>query len=695
MVLTSFEQQFSPHSIVSAVFREELTLRSPRPVQFVDISLPSSKAGQDAEAEATLTYLATTFALRRPDLIVCVGGVAALFAQKYRQRLFPETPLLFSSVDQRFVDNGLLTKSDAAVAVAIDEQRIVENILQLLPDTTTLAVVIGASGIEEAWRKDFIYAFRSLTNRLRIIWFNNLSFEEMLKRSAALPPHSAIFFAHLGVDAHGIAQVEDRALPALRAIANAPIFGAYNRQLGHGIVGGPVLDLDELGRNTARVAGRMLQGESPPHPTMPAQRLSTPSFDAAELDRWHINDNRLPAGSVVLFRERSIWQRYRTPIVATVAIGLGETALIVALLILRIKRRRMERLLHESEARFRLLADSAPVMIWVSGEDKRCTDFNRAWLTFTGRPLEEEVGDGWAAGVHTEDIQECLRIYGDAFDRREPFHMEYRLRRFDGEYRWIHNAGVPRFAADGTFIGYTGSCMDITDQKVAKEALSNLSRRLIQAHEAERTWIARELHDDISQRFSMLIARFDDLVAQLPIANTMSHVTFADLSEKWRVLLADIGALSHRLHSTSLDYLGLRGAAAAVCRELSNQCGVTIRFQGDSIPDDLPPETSLALFRVLQEALTNAMKHSGAREVDVVLRGTDDLLDLSVIDDGCGFDPEDALPHSGLGLVSMRERLHLIKGNLTVHSRSGEGTRIHACVRVSAQTDSMVSLSTT
>ena len=132
------------------------------------------------------------------------------------------------------------------------------------------------------------------------------------------------------------------------------------------------------------------------------------------------------------------------------------------------ERKLSEQALLESEMRFRTVADAAPVLIWMAGPDKLCTFFNKGWLDFTGRKLEQELGNGWAEGVHREDFDRCLNIYKNSFDARQPFTMEYRLRRSDGEYRWVLDSGTPRFSDDGAFLGYIGSCIDIAERKQAE-----------------------------------------------------------------------------------------------------------------------------------------------------------------------------------------------------------------------------------
>jgi PAS domain S-box-containing protein len=327
-------------------------------------------------------------------------------------------------------------------------------------------------------------------------------------------------------------------------------------------------------------------------------------------------------------------------------------------------------------------------MIWMSGPDKLCTYFNQPWLAFTGRQLEDELGNGWEERVHPEDLKNCLDTYARAFDLRERFEMRYRLLRHDGEYRWLSDIGVPRLGSDGSFSGYVGSCTDVTDHKLAEEAMANIGRKLIEAHEEERTWIARELHDDVNQRIALLIIELE----RFNYEPRHSPVEFNDHIRQIHQGLSDIGhdiqALSHRLHSSKLEYLGIVVAAKSFCKEFSEQQDVEIDFDHTEMPQSMPREISLCLFRVLQETLQNAVKHSGVRRFTVKLHGSDGEVQLTVSDMGVGFDPQDANNRRGLGLISMRERVQLVKGEISIKSRPGGGTTIYARVPLDTGTDS-------
>ena len=340
-----------------------------------------------------------------------------------------------------------------------------------------------------------------------------------------------------------------------------------------------------------------------------------------------------------------------------------------------------EQALRESEERFRLVANTAPVKIWMSGPDKLCTYFNKRWLEFTGRSLEQEMGNGWAEGVHPDDFDRCLKTYTESFDAREPFVMEYRLRRYDGEYRWLLDSGVPRFNVDGSFTGYIGSCIDVSARKAAEDALASVGRRLIEAHEEERAWIGRELHDDVNQRLALLAVELDHCKQQ-PADSFHVQKVIQHAQERITEIARDVQALSHRLHSSKLDYLGFAAAASSLSRDIAQQSKVRVNFSDQGVPRNLPKEIGLCLFRVLQESLQNAVKHSGTKDFEVRLSCTDSRLELTVVDHGRGFDPDADVNHRGLGLISMRERLQLVNGSFSIESKTHFGTTVRASVHL-------------
>ena len=243
----------------------------------------------------------------------------------------------------------------------------------------------------------------------------------------------------------------------------------------------------------------------------------------------------------------------------------------------------------------------------------------------------------------------CLETYTHAFDSRQPFKMEYRLRRHDGEYRSVLDSGVPIVVSDCTFAGYVGSVIDVTDLRLANEALSNLSRKLMEAQEAERNWIASELHDDLAQQGAGVAMQLHRLGHALP-SGSPEHVRCKRLYDQAASLTRNIHAVSHRLHSLGLELLGIESAAAQFCEDLSEQHGVQIAFSVDSVPEDLPNEVALALFRVLQESVTNAVKHSGVRKV--AWRCAGHIASFSSRSSmRRRFDPEATIRTQGLGLI--------------------------------------------
>jgi len=339
-------------------------------------------------------------------------------------------------------------------------------------------------------------------------------------------------------------------------------------------------------------------------------------------------------------------------------------------------RRHAEQVLSESEERFRLVANNAPVLIWMSGTSRFFSFVNQGWLNFTGRRLEQELGEGWLSLVHPDDLDGCLDIYDSAFDRRTDFEREFRLRRRDGEYRWIVDFGVPRFERDGTFCGYIGSCVDITERKSSEEALHNLSGRLIQAQEQERARIARELHDDFSQRLAILGIGLGQLWKKLPESDVEERAKILEMLESMKEISSDIHSLSHELHSSKLEHVGLPAALRGLSKEISDKYNIEIEFRESELSGNIPKEVALCLFRVAQESLNNIVKHSHTQTAKVELAVRNELVTLRISDSGTGFDLDRQSDHSGIGLIGMSERLRLVGGKLSVNSDPNQGTEI-------------------
>jgi signal transduction histidine kinase len=521
-------------------------------------------------------------------------------------------------------------------------------------------VIIGSSPVEQFWLQQMKREFRRFGDRLQFSWTNDLSFDAIKQRSRTMPAQSAIFFALLSVDGKGEPQVDGDTLTSLHAVANAPMFGLYG--MGAGIVGGPLLSTEELSRKTADVALRVLAGESPGRIKTPVQRTGRPTYDARELRRWNIDDDRLPAASVVLFREPTIWERHRGSIALGALLG-GIPIVAIILFVGVMKRHRARWRASDAHSVLGPLPADATVRIWVAGPDGQRVEAGQA-------PVGEH--SPWTTLVHPEDVERCGKTFHRAIEKRENFQMEYRIREAGGAERWVLDTGLVRFSGEA-FDGYVGSTVDITSLGRARAELSNLSRHLIQEQERERAALAKTLHEDVCQRMSALTLRLHSL----PDAAHDAEV--ADIREALASLVADIAAVSDPVHGR-LGLMGLASVGRGFCENLSVRHDVTIHFEDKDVPRDLPADVALALFRVLQEATVNAVVHSKTREVWVSVRAAAAEVRLQIVDRGVGFDAQRTVVGAGVGLVAIRERLKLVNGDSLIVSEPGEGTRVEAWV---------------
>jgi len=887
------------------------------------------------------------------DLVVAFSEPAVQFVMREHDRLFAGTPLLFGLVEPRSIDERVVPKNAAIVYAQVDAASTVRLALQLFPSTRKVYVVGGSSRFDRGWQGLIRNDLKVLSGKVGIEYDFDSSLPDLVRKVAALPPNTVVLFTSMTRDGAQAPQRPIDAVEALRAATRAPIFGIASTQLGHGIVGGALLDLDRHGADLGREAAGLIAGERPARHATVANAV----VDWRELASHDVSVAAVPAGTFIAFREPSLWERERGKILFVGAVGVAQTALILALVRIVQRRREVQRLverrlrferlvaelsltlsavppddidaaldaalarvagvlevdhiwrwdrdtpaerewysvalrageaasftgmsdlppgvqqrvhrvgiearsavavplssvgviwgalfgissdapisqqalapqlgviaalvatvvqrkqaehalassdrlkgaildslpaqvavldrdgviigvngawndvgsthglpfgrsievghnylhacesaqrngcaassealpaieaachgesssreveyhyevdgamrwflmtaeplrrpeggavvthwdvttrkvsemaLRESEDRFRVMADALPIAVWLVDTDASCTYLNRVWLETTGRTMEQDAGAGWLDSVHPADRGPTMDTFMRAFRARAPFKMEYRLRTRDGRYRWFLDTGVVRSGSDGAFLGYIGGCADIHERMEAERLLRDLSRRLMQAQDDERRRISRELHDHLSQELALLAVQLQQLVVQPPASLDGFVMPLQDAWRRTAEIASDVHGISHRLHPSKMEALGLVATIQAHCRDSSRQ-GRPVTFRETNVPK-ISPDRALSLYRVLEEALGNVFRHSGASGAHVTLVGLDHQVVLRVSDDGAGF-VNDGEKTAGLGLVSMRERVESLNGRLAIVSVPGSGTVVEA-----------------
>jgi len=502
-----------------------------------------------------VSYLHEKYASQKIDLVFAVSPLALTFLLEHGQNIFPGVPVVFASANVRTIEKMTLAGNVTGVAV---KRRIADTLdlaLRLQPETSQIVIPAGNSTPEKVWIEDLKVDLRPYQDRVTITWLTGLPMQAMLTELHNLPPHTIVLFANVFFyDAVQHYYLPDEALELICRYANAPVYSTNVGYLGTGILGGHMLDLAPVGAAAGDVGRRILAGELADSIPVQVVDPNRDMFDARQLQRWAIDRNKLPQGSVVLFEPPSVWRLYKKYILAATALFLFQAWLILV-------------------------------------------------LTKQGRQLKKS---------------EC------------------RLR--------------------------------------------DLSKHLIHAQDAERMRIARELHDDFAQRLAMVSIDLDALKGRSEIQQAAGDETLSRICSHVTELGTDIHDLSHRLHSSRLQYLGLRPALKQLCTTLAKQHKLRIELQGSG-PDPAPISEDIALcfYRVAQEALHNAVKYSCADQVLVDLTNHDSTLRMQITDSGKGFDERDA--SGGIGLMSMQERVRTIGGTFEIRSKPGQGTQLTVQVR--------------
>jgi signal transduction histidine kinase len=357
-----------------------------------------------------------------------------------------------------------------------------------------------------------------------------------------------------------------------------------------------------------------------------------------------------------------------------------ETFLIFALLVQRARRRDAETTLAITNDRLRTAIDAGRFVGW---------DFNvKAGQNHWFGDLQGVFGipshtysadiDEFRKRVHPEDRDAVVQAIEKAKETREPYVAEFRVNRNDGEVRWIIAQGKFHYSSNGIPERMLGLAVDITERKLAEDALASLSGQLIEAQEDERKRIARELHDDYNQRLAMMAIDLQRLAENIGDSSPDAAQQLYELFNRVSEVGADLHSLSHSLHSSTLESLGLVAGVKGFCKEFAEQQGIQVDFVHENIPRGIPGDAALCMFRIAQEALRNVKKHSGADKAGVRLEWLGGRLHLSVIDSGKGFDLTQPAADHGIGVHSMEERLRVLGGRLEIKSHPMRGTRVDA-----------------
>ena len=652
--------------------------RSPGPVNFYVIYLEAPRFEDLQYEKRRAQTMRSELANVRLDLII-TAYPALHFVLQFRQQLFPEVPIVFTYLYPGRIVGQKRWPGVTGVTVTVDLASTIGLALHLHPNTRTVAVITNDSEFEKYWLAQVQGELHRYQGKINEVDLVGLPPDQILSRVNALPLESIVLFTiipqatfHPDIGPYDIVSRVGQKLPTYCIFPKLC--------LNHGGIGGADYGEKEQTAVTAELANRVLSGERPENIGIVHSPASKVRVDWRLLQRWRILESALPAGTEILNREPTFWERDRQYIVAAIALLVAQSLLIATLLWQRARNRRAEAVLRESEKRFRVMADTTPSLIWMCDKDGNITYVNNRRVEFTGPDPNAGYGDTWKEYLHPDDLRDLLPVWSQALQTPTRFSNEYRLRRLDGQYRWMFDVASPRVNGDGTFAGFIGSVIDITDQKVAQEALKNVGGRLIEAQEKERSRIARDLHDDICQRLALLSMELDQANRTLDSPSEVTNERLVQIQQHCSEIAGDVQALSHELHSSKLDYLGIAAGIRGFCKEFAKQRKVSVEFKEENVPTNLPKEVSLCFFRVTQEGLHNAVKYSGTTQFTVTLRRTANVVLLEVKDGGIGFNVEQAEKNRGLGLVSMQERVHLVQGRFLVESAPGKGTRIVASV---------------
>ena len=729
VLLLYSESRLTP-SVVSTdqVLRSTMEARSSRPIVFYTEFLDLNSFHGEELQDDLVKLLGVKYRQRPIDLIVSQGQLTVPFALKNRRSLFSNAPVVLVGVEpSTFAD----LSSNTDVTGTWRSRGWGETLYlarRFHPGLRRAVVVVGASAAERLWADAARQQLADHFGPVEITYLIGASADDVMKTTAALSKDAVVILGPFLRDGTGREFTTPAFLKQMLAVSRVPIYGLTDGVVGAGVVGGYVVSFEAHGKVAAELSTRVLAGE---HPAPTTEGTTVPMFDDRQLSRWGINRRLLPEGSVVLFREPSVWERYRLYLIGGLSLIAVQAALIGLLLVQRTQRRRARRSLAE-RLRFETLLSnlSAALASCPSAEiDRQINSGLRAIVEDLGADraalwsLDDKAGESrlthaWNRdGVPPVDAvtyeDQFPQIYSEI--RRgqvvrlsvPPGSSDERSTDVRGLVKLgMVSTAVAPLVEGGAVLGAlsVGSLLterhwpdelvprlrllaDVFASALARKRseqaaqasardIRDLAGRLLTAEEDERRRIGRELHDGVNQGLAALSIALSALENTVP-EDQRREVGRLQLSSV--ELSAAIRDLSHELHPGILQYAGLDAALQSHCREFEHRHRITVTYRSDDDLGDPPFKLALCLYRVTQEALKNAATHAKAEQAWVTLARKGADLVLTIRDDGRGFDLMEARGR-GLGLISLEERVRLVGGRLTIDTRPEHGTSIQVMV---------------
>jgi PAS domain S-box-containing protein len=692
LLLCSEQSNLPTQALVERAIRSTLKNGSPVPLDVYSEYLDFMRIPVNDYEKELVSLLRRKYEGRKFDLIIALQPTSLGVLLRHQPEVFPDTPIVFEVLDQRYVAGLALGPNVTGVWGELDFKPNLDLALALHPNTRKVVVLVGVSEFDKYWTARVKEDFLAYEGKLEITYLIGRTIAEQQQALASLPQHTIVFFVTATRDNAGNNYNNPDVLRQISSASIAPIYGTTDGQLGMGIVGGSILSFEALGVRAAELGLRVLAGEKP-QAIAPHGVPNVIMFDWRELRRWGIDESRLPSGSIVRYRELSVWELYKWRIIGAISIIVLQALGIVWLLFTHAKRRQAEK----RSARFALLAESerqhldkivanVPGIVWEAtleaGDPVPKTTFISPYLgKMLGYSAEEWLGaPGFVQSlILEEDREEANREIAAILEHGKEGVVRSRWVAKDGRVLWVETHLAATRLVTGKTVGLLGVTLDISEPKRHEEALQQLTGRLLMLQDEERRRVAGELHDGLGQNLAIIKNRamigLRDQANQERVLEQLEEIASTATAS-----ILEVREIAHNLRPYELDRLGLVAAIESMIERVADSTSINLSAALESIEGLLSPETETSAYRIVQEGLNNVVKHSHATTARIEIKRSGKQLVISVQDNGKGIPPSAPAGNGdnsgGFGLAGIAERVRVLHGTFVIDSEPSRGTTL-------------------